>query len=347
MLFRQLYDSTSSTYTYLLACESTGKAILIDPVFELVRRDLALLKELSLTLEAVLDTHCHADHVTAAWLLQQKTSCQVASAAVIGASDVNRALNDGDIINFGNESVTVVATPGHTDGCLSFVSADKTMAFTGDALLIRGCGRCDFQQGNASTLFQSVTEKLFTLPDSCLLYPAHDYNGRTVTTVAEEKAYNARLGGGASETDFVEYMNAMQLPHPKLIDHAVPANLKSGKPDDGKVPTEPTWAPICYTFSGVPEVSAEWVIDNRDQVHVLDVRESGELESPVDRMTSTHIIPLSQLRGKTDTLPKDKPIVCLCRSGRRSSMAVSILQNAGFGEVANITGGILRWNELS
>ncbi len=347
MIFRQLFDLASSTYTYLLACETSKKAILIDPVFEQVRRDTALLQELGLTLQTVLDTHCHADHVTSAWLLKQKTGCVVGSAAVINASDVDLLLQDGATIEFGDHHLKVLSTPGHTDGCLTYVTDDQTMAFTGDALLIRGCGRCDFQQGNAHTLFNSITNKIFQLPDGCKIFPGHDYNGRTMSTVAEEKVFNARVGGGASESDFVGYMDNMQLPHPKLINHAVPANLKSGKPDDGELKTEPTWAPIYYTFSGVPEVDVEWVVNHRDDIHVLDVRETSELESPVDRLLDTQIIPLGQLRGSIDTVPKDKPIVCLCRSGRRSAMAVTILQNSGFDQVANIAGGMLRWNELN
>ena len=215
MIFRQLYDLTSSTFTYLLACERTGKAIIIDPVYEMAQRDLALIGELGLTLTHALDTHCHADHVTASWALKQLTGCKNGSAKVIAASNVDLALSEGDIIHFGDEHIEVLETPGHTDGCLSFVSADKSRVFTGDTLLIRGCGRCDFQQGDARRLYQSVTQKLFTLVESCAVYPGHDYHGRLQSTVAEEKKYNTRLGGQASEQDFVGYMNAMQLPHPK------------------------------------------------------------------------------------------------------------------------------------
>jgi len=347
MIFRQLFDLSSSTYTYLIGCERQKKALLIDPVFELVRRDLALIEELGLTLEWVCETHCHADHVTAAWLLKQKTGCGIASAEVTAATGVDLPLNDGDTIKVGDETLEIRATPGHTDGCLSFVTADHSKAFTGDALLIRGCGRCDFQQGNAATLFHSVRDKLFSLPDNCEIYPGHDYNGRTKTTVAEEKAFNTRLGGDASEQDFVGYMDAMQLPHPRLIDHAVPANMKSGELEKGELPAEVTWAPIHHSFSGVPEIDVEWVIAHRADVHVLDVREASELEKPVDRLENTQVIPLAELRDAIDEVPTDKPIVCLCRSGRRSAMAVSILQNAGIAEVANISGGMLRWIELS
>jgi glyoxylase-like metal-dependent hydrolase (beta-lactamase superfamily II) len=312
-----------------------------------VRRDLALIEELGLTLETVCETHCHADHVTGAWLLKQKTGCKVASARVIGAANVDLPLVDGDVIQVGNEILEVLATPGHTDGCLSYITADHSKAFTGDALLIRGCGRCDFQQGNAATLFHSVRDKLFCLPDECEVYPGHDYSGRTITTVAEEKAFNTRLGGDASEQDFVGYMDAMLLPHPRLIDHAVPANMKSGEPEEGGLPAEVTWAPVHYTFSGVPEVEVEWVISHRDKIHILDVREAAELESSADRLENAQVLPLGQLRDAIDEVPTDKPVVCLCRSGRRSAMAVSILQKAGITDVANISGGMLRWIELS
>jgi sulfur dioxygenase len=347
MIFRQLFDLTSSTYTYLIGCEKTKKALLIDPVFELVRRDLALIEELGLTLDVVCDTHCHADHVTAAWLLKNKTGCKIASAQVTAATGVDISLTEGDEVRVGAEVLKVLATPGHTDGCMSFVMADHSRAFTGDALLIRGCGRCDFQQGSAATLYHSVREKLFCLPDDCEIYPGHDYYGRTKTTVAEERAFNTRLGGDASEQDFIGYMDAMQLPHPRLIEHAVPANMKSGEPEEGELPVEVNWAPVHYSFSGIPEVEVEWVIGNRDKVHVLDVREASELENPVDRLENSQVIALPQLRDAIDKVPRDKPIVCLCRSGRRSAMAVSILQKAGITEVANISGGMLRWIELS
>lgn len=347
MIFRQLFDATSSTYTYLLACPETREAIFIDPVFEQVQRDLALLNELNLTLVAALDTHCHADHVTSAWLLKQKTGCRIISAAAIGAEAVDQPLHEGDQIQFGHETLDVLSTPGHTDGCLSYVTADRSMVFTGDALLIRGCGRCDFQQGDAATLFHSITEKLFKLPDDCAVYPAHDYGGRTQSTIGEEKAFNTRAGGQASEGDFVGFMSNMQLPHPKQIDHALPANLKSGRPKNGEVPPEPDWAPVQFSFSGIPEVDAEWVANHQDQVRLLDVRESSELESPVDRLDNAMVIPLGQLRSELSSIPKDRPIVCMCRSGRRSAMAVNILREAGFEQVANVAGGILRWRELS
>lgn len=344
MIFRQLYDATSSTYTYLLADEQSREAIIIDPVFEQAQRDLSLLDELGLTLKLILDTHVHADHITAAWLLKQKTGAQIANAAVNNAEQVDLPLHHGDRVDVSGVVLEVRATPGHTAGCLSYVLADHSMVFTGDAVLIRGCGRSDFQQGNAATLFKSITEQIFSLPDNCKIYPAHDYQGRTVSTVAEEKAFNARAGGGAVEADFVGYMDAMKLPHPKKIAEALPANLRSGMPEDGQLPPEPDWAELRVTFSGVPEVEPEWVVHHRQEVTLLDVREPDEWvgASSIDGALT---IPLGHLRERIAEVPTDKPVVALCRSGRRSAMAVSILKEAGHDRVANVRGGMLRWHE--
>lgn len=341
MIFRQLFDNTSSTYTYLLADESHREAVLIDPVFGQVARDLALVNELGLTLLLVADTHAHADHVTAAWLLKQKTGCQIASARVIGAEHVDVPLEDGQ--EFGAKGVTLraMATPGHTNGCMSYVLPDQSMVFTGDALMIRGCGRSDFQQGSAERLYKSITGVLFKLPDNCLVYPAHDYHGRTLSTIGEEKAFNARVGGGANETDFVEYMKAMKLPHPKLIDEAVPANLRSGCPEDGRLPEQPDWADIRLTYAGVPEIGANWLEEHLNEVTVLDVRLAEEVEDcPLSGTLVDVHIPLDQLRDRLSELPKDKPVVALCRSGRRSALAVSILKEDGYEKVASLSQGL-------
>lgn len=200
LVFRQLFDPTSSTYTYLLG--DAGEAVIIDPVFEHERRDSALLRELGLRLVATLDTHVHADHVTGAWLLKQRCGSRILLSADAGAVNADGALKHGDRIAFGARALEVRATPGHTNGCLTYVLDDRSMAFTGDSLLIRGCGRTDFQQGSPNRLFHSVREQILTLPDSCLLYPGHDYRGLTVTSVAEERRFNPRLGGDVDEADF-------------------------------------------------------------------------------------------------------------------------------------------------
>ena len=193
MLFRQLFDPRSSTYTYLLADEATKHVVLIDPVFEQHARDAARVAELGLTLTHTLETHVHADHVTSAWLFKQRLGSAIVVAEAGGAHGVDVHARDGDVITFGRESLTVMATPGHTSGCVTYVSGDQTMAFTGDALLVRGAGRTDFQQGDARQLYRSVHERIFTLPDACLIYPGHDYQGRTSSSVWEEKRPNPRL----------------------------------------------------------------------------------------------------------------------------------------------------------
>lgn len=231
MIFRQLFDSGTSTYSYLLA--DHGEAVLIDPVLEQVERDAKLIEELGLELLCTLETHVHADHVTGAWALKRRLRSCIALAASAEARGVNRPLHDGDQVHFGGRYVEVRATPGHTPSCLTFVLDDHSVAFTGDCLLIRGCGRTDFQEGDSAQLYHSVREKIFSLPETCLLYPGHDYRGLTVTTVREEKAHNPRLGLSKSETEFAECMANLNLPSPKRIDIAVPANLRCGRSEEG------------------------------------------------------------------------------------------------------------------
>ncbi|MEX1196590.1 MAG: MBL fold metallo-hydrolase [Pseudohongiellaceae bacterium] len=345
MIFRQLYDDTSSTYTYLLGDESSREAILIDPVFEQVQRDLALLRELDLTLKLAVDTHAHADHVTAAWLLKQHTGCLIGLSAAVEARNVDIALSDGDRFGVRNINLDVRSTPGHTNGCNTYVLEDQSMAFTGDALLIRGCGRSDFQQGDPARLYQSITRQIFTLPDHCLIYPAHDYNGRTRSTVAEEKQHNPRVGGQASEKDFIHYMQAMQLPHPRKIDEALPNNMRCGEPEDGNMPDEQHWADLRITLAGFPEVDPAWVVQNQPSVTILDVREPDEFRDGPQTLHNLVRIPIGELRDRIGEVPDNRPVVTLCRSGKRSSLALGILRDAGHEQVANIRGGILQWPE--
>ena len=225
MLFRQLFDPTSSTYTYLLADSAAGEAVLIDPVRDQFDRDLGLLRSLGLKLVWVLDTHVHADHVTGANALKLATGARTAVGRGCEAEGFDRQLTDGDEIRFGGETIRVIATPGHTHGSVSFHWYDRV--FTGDALLIGGCGRTDFQAGDAGTLYHSITDRLFALDDEVLVYPGHDYKGRRVSCIAEEKTLNPRLAG-KSQTQFIEIMDNLHLPKPKLIDIAVPANRVGG-----------------------------------------------------------------------------------------------------------------------
>jgi sulfur dioxygenase len=228
MIFRQLFDAETSTYTYLLADEDSREAVLIDSVREQVERDLQILSELGLELRYSLETHVHADHVTGAATLRARTGCRTVVSRRGGAPCADVQVDDGDRLPFGARWLEVRATPGHTDGCVTYVLDDRSKAFTGDTLLIRGCGRTDFQQGDARLLWRSVHEKVFTLPDECLLYPGHDYKGRTVTSVGEEKRHNPRLGGARTVEEFVALMEGLGLPPPKRIAEAVPANQNCG-----------------------------------------------------------------------------------------------------------------------
>jgi glyoxylase-like metal-dependent hydrolase (beta-lactamase superfamily II)/rhodanese-related sulfurtransferase len=345
MLFRQLFDLESSTYTYLLADPETREAVVIDPVFEQFERDRALVRELDLTLSHTLDTHVHADHVTGAWRLQHALGARIVISKRGGAVGADRYVDHGDTIHCGRITLDVRATPGHTNGCVTYVTADRRMAFTGDALLIRSAGRTDFQQGDASVLYRSITQQIFTLPGDCLLYPAHDYAGRTVTTVDEEKRWNPRVGGAANEADFVGYMQNLGLPHPKQIDHAVPANLECGKPEAGTVDA-PAWGPVVRTFAGGLEIDPTWVAEHRGAVAILDVREPAELTGELGRIEGSVHIPLGELRARLAEVPAGKPVVCVCRSGRRSAQAAVILEKAGVGPCANLAGGMIRWRAL-
>jgi sulfur dioxygenase len=230
MIFRQLFEQTSSTYTYLLGCERTREAVLIDPVIETVERDLALLSELSLSLKYTVETHIHADHVTGAAYLRERMGSKAAVPERSNAQHADVALREGDPIAIGDLELEPLYTPGHTDDhhCYLIQGVDGPRLFTGDALMIDGCGRTDFQNGDAATLYRSVHQKIFTLPDDTLVYPGHDYQQRRVSSVGQEKARNPRLGGGKTLDEFVAIMNALNLPRPKKIDIAVPANRECG-----------------------------------------------------------------------------------------------------------------------
>ncbi len=229
LVMRQQFDYESWTYTYLLIDTETNEAVQIDSVKEQVERDLEIFDNLGIKVKYLLETHVHADHITGASDLRDKTGAQVVygAGAKVPCSDVNLA--DGETVQFGEYRVKALSTPGHTDGCTSYVI--ENMVFTGDTLLIRGCGRTDFQQGSSELLYNSVNEKLFTLPDETLVYPAHDYKGRSVSSISEEKKFNLRLALDKTREQFYEIMDNLNLAKPKKIDASVPANLKCGKTD--------------------------------------------------------------------------------------------------------------------
>jgi glyoxylase-like metal-dependent hydrolase (beta-lactamase superfamily II) len=226
MLFRQLFDKETGTYTYLIADPKSQAAILVDSVLEQVERDLKLLKELDLKLYFCLETHIHADHITATSKLREETGCKIILPSNTNATCANRLIGDKEFLDLGDIKIQAIATPGHTDSHMAYL-ANNTHLLTGDCLLIRGCGRTDFQDGDPGLLYDVVTQKLFTLPDETLVYPGHDYKGLTVSTIGEEKRWNARFSG-RNRNEFIHLMNNLNLPYPKKITEAVPANLQCG-----------------------------------------------------------------------------------------------------------------------
>lgn len=226
MIFRQLFETDTSTYSYLLGCERSRKAVLIDSVVSEIDHYIELLQSLNLKLIYTLETHVHADHITGAGLLREKLGSKSVVHRDAGAMCADLLVTDGVLLQVGDMELQVRHTPGHTNGCVSYVMADRV--FTGDALLINGCGRTDFQQGSAEQLYDSITGKLFSLPPDTLVYPGHDYQGNTVSTIKQEVAKNSRLGGGRSREDFISIMHSLNLAYPKYIDQALPANHSCG-----------------------------------------------------------------------------------------------------------------------
>lgn len=227
MIFRQLFEPVSSTYTYIVADPVSKQGLVIDSVRETFERDLLFVNQLELDLKYVFDTHVHADHVTAASEFRAQTKAQTGVSEHSGVDCADIYLKDGQSYFLGKLEIKVLATPGHTNSCMSFYIQDRV--FTGDTLLIRGCGRTDFQQGSSEKLFKSVREKLFTLPDETLVFPAHNYQGVMCSSIAEEKKYNPRLGLDKTKGEFVQIMSELKLANPKMMDVAVPLNLQCGK----------------------------------------------------------------------------------------------------------------------
>lgn len=351
MLFRQLFDRESSTYTYILADEESREAVIIDPVRDQLDRDLQILEELGLKLGWVLETHIHADHVTSSGLLRERLGARTVVSRKGGADCATMQVTHGDLIQFGRHEVEVRATPGHTSGCVTYVAHDEGMAFTGDAILVRGCGRTDFQEGDSETLYDSVHGQILSLPEDFKLYPAHDYKGRTVTTVAEEKRHNPRLGGGKTKAEFVEIMENLNLSYPKKIDVAVPANRQCGVlPQagvEGGGSPEGGWAPLVRGPDGVPELTPDWVARHQEEVRLVDVRRHEEWVGALGHVEGAELVTLDVLEQRLGDWDPEEPVVVYCKSGGRSSRAAKLLEAKGFKRVASMAGGMERWNDES
>jgi len=336
MTFHQLYEHETSTYTYLLADPQTKEAVLIDPVLEKVDRDLTLIQEYGYHLKYVLDTHIHADHITGAGEIRKRTGAKSAVSEKANVDCVDLKLKDEQELSFGKYTIKALETPGHTDSCMSYYVDGKI--FTGDTLLIRGTGRTDFQQGSSSKLYDSITGKLFALPENTIVYPGHDYRGQTSSSIEMEKKHNPRVSGKTKE-QFVQIMSELKLTQPKKIHEAVPANLSCGlvkNVDSLRV----------STVDGVREVLPAQVQENLTRVEIVDVRTREEFNGELGHIEGAKLISLGQeLENFLEQADKGKEIVFVCRSGGRSGHATRISQDMGFTKTMNMKGGMIAWIE--
>jgi sulfur dioxygenase len=338
MIFRQLFDSVSGTYTYLLASRRGGEALIIDPVLEKVERYLQLIGELDLKLVKAVDTHLHADHITGLGALRDRTHCVTVMGERSQVDVVSMRLAEGDRLTIEGVALDVLYTPGHTDDSYSFVMGDRV--FTGDTLLIRGTGRTDFQNGDARTQYDSIFNKLLRLPDETMIFPAHDYKGETVSTIGEEKAFNPRLQVRSAD-EYAELMGKLNLPNPKLMDVAVPANMRVGLAQEE----------IARRGWAVSAAEA-LAMRGRPEVALVDLRERSEREKHGVIPDSLHA-PYPDLPanvrpgGMLHELAKatGKRIVFYCAFGERSAMAVQAAQDAGLTAACHIAGGIDAWKK--
>jgi glyoxylase-like metal-dependent hydrolase (beta-lactamase superfamily II)/rhodanese-related sulfurtransferase len=338
MIFRQLFDGVSGTYSYLLASRGGGEAMIIDPVLEKVDRYLQLIAELDLKLVKAVDTHLHADHITGLGALRDRTRCVTVMGENTKADVVSMRLAEGDKLTIEGVSMDVLYTPGHTDDSYSFLMNDRV--FTGDTLLIRGTGRTDFQNGDARMQYDSIFGKLLRLPDETMVFPAHDYKGDTVSTIGEEKRYNPRLQI-KSVDEYVALMANLKLPNPKMMDVAVPSNMKVGLAQQEIA--KRGWA---------LDAKAAMAMIGRSDIAFVDLRETSEREKHGSIPGALHA-PYGDLQnniqagGMLRELARvgDKRIVFYCAFGERSAMAVQAAQDAGLALTVHVEGGIDAWKK--
>ncbi len=338
MIFRQLFDSVSSTYTYLLASRRGGEAMIIDPVLERVDRYLKLIEELDLKLVKAVDTHLHADHITGLGALRDHTRCITVMGEQSGVDVVSMRVADGDSLAIEGIALGVIYTPGHTDDSYCFTMADRV--FTGDTLLIRGTGRTDFQNGSARAQYESIFNRLLKLPGETLVYPAHDYKGDMVSTIAEERAHNPRL----QVRDAAEYealMAGLKLANPKMMDVAVPANMRQGLHQEEVA--RRGWA---------IEARAAQALPGSREVCLIDLRERGERERHGTIPGALHA-PYADLAENIGpggmlhelAMATGRRLVFFCAYGERSAMAVQAAQDAGLADACHIAGGMAAWKQ--
>jgi sulfur dioxygenase len=340
MIFRQLYDSVSGTYTYLVASRRGGEALIIDPVIEKVDRYLQLIAELDLHLVKAVDTHMHADHITGLGALRDRTRCITVMGEQTKADVVSMRVAEGDRLTIEGVALDVLYTPGHTDDSYSFVMGDRV--FTGDTLLIRGTGRTDFQNGDARMQYESLFGKLLKLPDETLVYPAHDYKGDTVSTIGEEKAFNPRLRVKSAD-EYADLMSRLNLPNPKMMDVAIPANMKVGLAQ----------ADVAKRGWAVTAAQALELVGRHD-VAFVDLREKSEREKHGLIPGSLHA-PYPDLQENIArggvlyelAAATSKRLLFYCAFGERSAMAVQAAQSAGLASACHLQGGLDAWKKAN
>lgn len=338
MIFQQLFDPVSSTYTYLLARRKGGEALIIDPVLEHVETYLSLLERLELRLIKAVDTHIHADHITGLGELRDHTKCITVMGERSGADVVSMRVKEDEVVDVDGVEMRTLYTPGHTDDSYSFLMADRV--FTGDALLIGGTGRTDFQNGDPYQAYDSLFNKLLKLPEQTLVYPAHDYNGNTVSSIGYERANNPRLQVGSPE-EYADIMNNLNLPDPKMMDVAVPANQRVGESLKKYVKAGEALSPDQYRQ-----------VAGRDDVVLVDLREKRERERDGWIAHSLHV-PYESLSeqlapsGALHRIAEDHPsgIVLYCAHGERSALALDAMRRSGIGGVKHLAGGMKAWRE--
>ncbi|WP_428486003.1 MBL fold metallo-hydrolase [Rhodopila sp.] len=338
MIFRQLYDAVSGTYTYLLASRRGGEALIIDPVLEKVDRYLALIRELDLRLVKAVDTHLHADHITGLGALRDHTRCITVMGEQSSIDVVSMRLSDGDLMRIEGLELEAIYTPGHTDDSYSFRMSDRV--FTGDTLLIRGTGRTDFQNGSARAQYESIFNRLLRLPDETMVFPAHDYKGDTVSTIGEEKRCNPRLQVRCVD-DYVALMNGLNLSNPKMMDVAVPANMRQGLAQQDIA--RQGWAITAERARAMTGCKDTMLIDLRERTERQKYGAiPGSLHVPYSDLEA-NIQPNGMLHGLASATGRQ--ILFYCAFGERSAMAVRAAHEAGLETAYHIHGGLDAWKK--
>ena len=360
MIFRQIFDEATWTYTYLIADPVSKEALFIDPVNTHIDAYITLLEELGLQLKYSLETHVHADHITASGLLRQRLGAETGVSSLCGAETADVQIQDGQIFELGEgEQIKVIATPGHTPGSISFLWRDRIM--TGDSLLIGGCGRTDFQGGDAGALYDCITQRLFTLPDDTLVYPGHDYKERWVSNIRQERTTNPRLAGKTRE-QFIDIMDNLNLPKPRLIDEAVPANRYCGLDEDERQDaverrdssqpqriTQSTQDLVNHARQQITEINVEKSrqLLKEGNIILVDCREESEYDA--GHINNALFIPRGVLEFKLNSTAeladKSAPVLLYCRSGNRSALAALTMQELGYTHVMSMAGGYESWKK--